>query len=141
MDQQRQRGLGFRPRNVRGYRLTQMRLDEEALRKVLADVERRINVVRRDEYEISIDKIGEVEFYHYDLLIEGGYIKAEDIGVNDTDAYVIKNLTMAGHDLLKKTRNDTVWQRAKSKLKELGGDVPLRIFEKLLDQGWDQLIP
>lgn len=115
-----------------------MKLEPEKLRDVLAEVETKIdkpmaqfNVDDGDDY---------ARFYHFDQLIRGGYIRALDASHMGGSAYIVLDLTLPGHELLKKMRSDTVWSRTKGRIAELGGEVPIRVLEKLLDSGWDTLI-
>lgn len=114
-----------------------MKLDMSRVRDALTEVEQGINSVT-DEVRVS-DKPDFVRFYHFRQLIEAGYIDAIDVGHMRGSAYIVEDLTWAGHDLLKKMRNEGVWNRVKAKVSDLGGEVPLRVLEKLLDAGWDAL--
>lgn len=116
-----------------------MKLDPEKIRLALAETEDKIS---GPASQFNIDD-GEdfSRFYHFDQLIRAGYIRAIDASSFSGGAYIVIDLTMAGHELLKKMRSDLVWARTKGKVLELGGEVPLRVLEKLLDAGWDALIP
>lgn len=114
-----------------------MRLDYDHIREILLRVEREIDKpraeVRFSENENFID------FYHADQLVRAGFMRAIDVSTLDGGGYIVLDLTFSGHQLLTKMRNDTIWQKTKSKITELGGAVPFRILEKLLDHGWDSL--
>lgn len=116
-----------------------MKLDEDEIRRTLIRVEDAIDGPEA-ELQIGIDD-GFAALYHFRQLIEAGYIKAIDISSADGEAYIVEDLTFAGHQLLKKMRNEKVWGRVKAKLAEMGGQAPLRIVERLLDEGWDRLLP
>lgn len=49
-------------------------------------------------------------------LIEEGFIK----GQTGIDSYVVVDLYLSGHQLLESMRNDTLWHKIKSELKETG---------------------
>lgn len=114
-----------------------MKLDPEKLRSVLAEVEEGI-VGPRSEVRVSDEDYA--RFYHFDQLVRAGYLRAIDASNLQGRHYIVLDLTMAGHDLLKKMRNDSVWAKTKSKIADLGGEVPIRILEKILDAGWDSII-
>lgn len=116
-----------------------MRLDPEKIRLALAETEE--NIAGPDSQFNIHDGEDFSRFYHFDQLIRSGYIRAIDASSFSGGSYIVIDLTMAGHELLKKMRSDTVWARTKGKILELGGEVPLRVLEKLLDAGWDTLIP
>lgn len=115
-----------------------MKLDPDKLRDVLSEVEAKIDrpMARFDVH----DSEDFARFYHFDQLVRGGYIRAIDASHLSGSAYIIQDLTLSGHELLKKMRSETVWTRTKGKIAELGGEVPIRVLEKLLDSGWDALV-
>jgi len=115
-----------------------MKLDPDKLRSALAEVEDGI-AGPRAEVRVS-DTTDYARFYHFDQLIRADYIRALDASNMQGHHYIVQDLTMSGHELLKKMRSDTVWARTKEKIADLGGEVPIRVLEKLLDSGWDALI-
>jgi hypothetical protein len=115
-----------------------MKLDPERLRTTLSEVEDAIDGPR-SEVRVS-EREDYPRFYHFDQLVRAGYIRALDSSTQSGHSYIVLDLTMNGHELLKKMRSDTVWSKAKEKISALGGEVPIRVLEKLLDAGWDALI-
>lgn len=115
-----------------------MKLDPDKLRAALAEVEEGI-VGPRSEVRVS-EADDYARFYHFDQLVRADYLRAIDAGNMQGHHYIVLDLTMTGHELLKKMRNDSVWAKAKSKIADLGGEVPIRILEKILDAGWDSII-
>ena len=115
-----------------------MKLDPDKLRAALDETERRIDKPQA-EFDVSDDD-DFARFYHFDQLIRAGYVRALDASTYDGGQYIVLDLTLSGHELLKKMRSDSVWSRTKGKIAELGGEVPIRVLEKLLDAGWDALI-
>lgn len=115
-----------------------MKLDPDKLRAALAEVEKGI-VGPRSEVRVS-ETDDYARFYHFDQLVRAGHLRAVYASHMQGHQYVVLDLTMAGHELLKKMRNDSVWAKAKSKIADLGGEVPIRILEKILDAGWDSIL-
>lgn len=115
-----------------------MKLDPDALRVALAEVEHAID---KPNATLNVnDESDFVRFYHFDQLIRAGYIRALDASSHGGGQYIVQDLTMPGHELLNKMRSDTVWDRTKGKVAELGGTVPIRVLEKLLDSSWDAVL-
>ncbi|MFC4625536.1 DUF2513 domain-containing protein [Daeguia caeni] len=114
-----------------------MRLDYDHIRELLLRVEEEIDKPRA---EVRFSETANFkDFYHADQLVRAGFLRAIDVTTMSGGGYIVLDLTFEGHQLLNKMRNDTIWQKTKSKIAEVGGAVPLRILEKLLDHGWDNL--
>ena len=70
---------------------------------------------------------------HLDLLIDVGYIDGEITILHDDDvAFYIEKLTWDGHDFLDAARNDAVWKKAMTKVKEAGGSITMDLMKALL---------
>ncbi|MCX7008420.1 MAG: DUF2513 domain-containing protein [Kiritimatiellaeota bacterium] len=73
--------------------------------------------------------------YHLALLIEAGLL---DGNVTETEyqqiPFVMMNrLTWEGHDFLDRAKNENIWNKAKTKIKEVGGSVSIELMKKVLD--------
>ena len=115
-----------------------MKLDLDVLRSCLIEVETVIQAPG-DQFTIGDDD-DFLRFYHFRQLFHAGRLEAKPSPRSNARMFTIFDLTPSGHELLKKMRNDTVWAKAKGKVSELGGQVPLRVMEKILDGAWDQLL-
>lgn len=114
-----------------------MHLDYDHIREILIRVEEAIDKPRA---QVKFDEHTNFkDFYHVNQLVNAGFLRAINASSMSGGAYIVLDLTFAGHQLLDKMRNDTIWQKTKAKVADLGGAVPLRILEKLLDRGWDSL--
>ena len=80
----------------------------------------------------------EVFQYHLLLLSEAGLIDVLDATSFDGPAFLPTRLTWNGHEFLDASRNDTLWEKAKSVvLKKAGGlsfDVLLFVLKELAKQ-------
>lgn len=60
--------------------------------------------------------------YHQERLLEVGYIKANVVRpLGGFPIYYAQSLTMAGHEFLNLSRNNTNWNRAKLLIEKAGG--------------------
>ena len=69
--------------------------------------------------------------YHVSLLQEAGLLKAMDFTTMNYpwDLYPM-HLTVAGHDFLEATRNDSTWNRTLELIKSKGGGMTLEILKE-----------
>ncbi len=73
-------------------------------------------------------------YHHLELMEEAGLIKAnfmksEQVGIA---AAVVERLTWQGQEFADAAQNQTVWQKAKDKIVEFGGSLPLIVLQSLL---------
>lgn len=72
--------------------------------------------------------------YHSALLIEAGFVDGDII--TNGDGYpantVTIRLTWHGHEFLDAARNDTVWNKAREKVKSSGIQISVAVLEELL---------
>jgi hypothetical protein len=96
-----------------------MKRDMDLMREILL-------VTESDGTYKSADHYTQREIaYHVKLLIEAGLIEGVVACENENGrqvpvAYAISRLTMAGHDFLDAARENKVWEKAKSTIKEKG---------------------
>jgi hypothetical protein len=82
--------------------------------------------------------IGEFDFgevcEHILLLGDAGLAEVRELGriSKGSAGVVIDRLTMAGHDFLEAAKNDTIWQKAMSTVKEKGNSVSLGVLIQIL---------
>ena len=114
-----------------------MRLDHDHIRDLLMRVEREIAKPRADVRFYEWDNFK--DFYHADQLVRAGFLRAIDITTMSGGGYIILDLTFEGHQLLSRMQNNTIWQKTTTKISELGGAVPLRVLEQMLDHDWNSL--
>ena len=100
-----------------------MQRDMELIRKILITIEDKYVDVALNSSEISIDgydmkTIG----YHCSILHDAGlldYFKGQ-YGGNELLFFFVGRLTWDGHEFLDKIKNDTVWNRTTTTIKEKG---------------------
>lgn len=70
---------------------------------------------------------------HLKMLLDAGYIEASKVSRigQPHDDYIVKSITMAGHDYLDTVRDDTVWDKTKKKVKETGLSVSLEMIKSV----------
>ena len=62
-------------------------------------------------------------------LIEAHFTRSDQRGIV---AAVVERLTWQGHEFLSAASNESVWQKAKAKMKDFGGSMPLTVLQSLL---------
>ena len=104
-----------------------MRRDMDLIRSLLLQI----------ESEEKADLAGytkEQTLYHKRLLIEAGlaYGKALEDGEGKQKAVVITRLSWEGHEFLDAARNQSVWNKAKEKIAQVGASLAFPILKDLL---------
>ncbi len=78
----------------------------------------------------------EQQVYHMTLCIEAGLV--DGVIVNNSDGYPAATsairLTWTGHEFLDAARNETVWNKAKERIKKSGVEVTVSILQDLLKE-------
>ena len=75
------------------------------------------------------------QLYHQAKLIEAKLLAGHVYHNPDTwqvEDVMVWDVTWAGHDFLAAARSDSVWSKARAKLKSLGGDASLSLMKELL---------
>ncbi len=72
--------------------------------------------------------------HHLELLSDAGLIEAHFMKTEQSGivAAVVERLTWQGHEFLSAASNESVWQKAKAKMTEFGGSMPLTVLQSLL---------
>jgi hypothetical protein len=83
-----------------------------------------------DELELDFGEVCE----HILLLGDAGLAEVRELGrtYKGSVGVAIDRLTMAGHDFLEAAKNDTIWQKAMSTVKEKGNSVSLGVLTQIL---------
>ncbi len=109
-----------------------MKRDLDLVRKILITIEGKPTL---DPVSVEIEghEFEEIAF-HLLLLKEAGFIDAI-ISQDETDEIInvfVSRLTWSGCEFLDLARNDTIWSKSKSTLKEKAVSVSVTIFTELL---------
>ncbi len=113
-----------------------MRFDPEMMRDILKPIE---DIPTGEVLNGSLafeDRPQAETNEHIQLLIIEGYLT----GVFDTDGqgfptrFLIRGLTMKGHQFIENARNDTVWKKVLKQAKEKGQSVALTVLNGLLEK-------
>lgn len=114
-----------------------MKRDLDLLRKILSAVENAnefyyYNGIPHLASDIDCPDLNLVSF-HVSLLVDNNYIEVLNISCCDIDYddYMIKRLTADGCDYLDNIRNDTIWNKTKEAISNVGGTCALDIVKSI----------
>jgi hypothetical protein len=113
--------------------MTGMKRDMELIREILLAIEAsettqgiaRIVIPSRTPAEVS---------YNVKLLAQAGLIDAIDMSSSAAFCWQPKSLTWSGHEFLDAARNDTIWNKAMTKLKDQAASVPFEVLKTVVLQ-------
>jgi hypothetical protein len=105
-----------------------MKRDIDLIRKIILTLEENMEYGKNlkseklfesmEDESLSIEKLS----YHIELLVEGGLIKANGLRTfSDGTSYIITTITSQGHDFIDTIRQDTIWNKIKEKVHDIGG--------------------
>lgn len=101
------------------------------------DLIRKLLFLEEGETDIDLGEYSEEQIaYHKSLLIESGLCKGSCVKDGQgivVDAHII-SLTWTGHDFIDSAKDDTIWNKVKSKVLTVGGVVALDVMLELLKQ-------
>ncbi|MDZ4196666.1 MAG: DUF2513 domain-containing protein [Candidatus Izemoplasmatales bacterium] len=84
-------------------------------------------------HEIVIEGFSNDEInYHIMLLNEAGLVEALDLSSHGGLEWKSKRLTWKGHEFLDASRNETIWNKAKSSIREKGLSLSFDLVYKVL---------
>jgi len=112
-----------------------MKRDMELIRKILLTIEEQY--IDTALYNIKIEGYDlKTIAYHCDIMHEAGIISDYGASYAEDELYSfgVGHLTWQGHEFLDAAKNDTVWNKAMTVVKEKGGSVTLDIMKELLGQ-------
>ncbi len=110
-----------------------MKRDFELVREVLLAVEASDNTQGLIDLTLPGHDDKAVS-YHVKLLAEAGLIEANDLSTMHGFEWKPRSLTWAGHEFLDAARNDTVWNKAMTKLKGQAATVPFEVLKAVVLQ-------
>ena len=108
-----------------------MRRDFELVREILLAIEASDKAQGAIQLEIP-DHDSEVVAYHVKLLHEAGLITAINASTRAGLDWIPKSLTWEGHEFLDAAKNDTVWNKAMTTLKDKAVSVPFEIVKAVV---------
>jgi len=106
-----------------------MRFDPEMMRDILQTVE---NIPTGEVFNGSIafeDRPQAEANEHLQLLLDDEYLKGRTIldHRGSPHSFLIRGLTMKGHQFLANARNDTIWKKVLAQAKEKGQSVGITV--------------
>ena len=113
-----------------------MRFDPELMRDILNAIEAiPAGEVLNGSYAFEGRPQPEVN-EHIQLLIDDGYLNgvSQRNGQGFPSAFLIRGLTMKGHQFVENARNDTVWKKVLKQAKEKGQSVALTVLNGMLEK-------
>ena len=109
-----------------------MKRDLELVREILLEVEK-ANADPDEWINLRIpDRAPALVSYHVKLLHDAGLLEATDLSDLSGSCWAPRSLTWAGHEFLDAARNDTVWNKALSTLKDKAPSVPFEIVKAVV---------
>lgn len=111
-----------------------MKLDLDLMRNILLLVEDKASFSKRlnleDFLQICPNKDKVVE--HLYLLEKEGFIEGDSFYAdNECYEFIVIRISMKAHEYLSTIRNETIWNKTKEKLADIGGNAPLAIIQEL----------
>lgn len=111
-----------------------VRLDPDLFRRILIQlVDAPPNTLPDTQTPEGVDRDAYLE--HLQLLADGGYIEAHfmrgGIGNKRLVGVEISRVTLEGHKFLDNARNETVWRRTLTFVREKGGSVSFDIVKEI----------
>lgn len=105
-----------------------MKRNYDLLRDILIKIEEQESRYTSTKLEDTDEYSKEEIFHHYVLLKQAGFID----GKLYQDIPFIANLTWEGHNFLEDAKNQTVWEKTKTYVKEKGGSASFQVFAEVL---------
>lgn len=112
-----------------------MKRDIDLIREILLKVEEEPYRYWDLGIELEINGYSEEGLsYHVLLLKEAGLVEARTLATPGSRflTYLPQRLTWAGHEFLDASRDDTIWEKAKSRLLEKSGGLAFDVLKALL---------
>ena len=100
--------------------------DLELVREILIEVE---NVAGGGPKSFDASKVDIIKFRHVELLKMAGLLDSNKF--NETASKLKVQLTWDGHDFLDAIKDQSIWNKTKAKLKEVGGTAPFDIVKSV----------
>ncbi|WP_406696502.1 DUF2513 domain-containing protein [Singulisphaera sp. Ch08] len=112
-----------------------MKRDMDLARRILLELEECADADGHGWIDIELEgESRESIVYHIRLLYEAGIIEASDCSDMDGADWRAKRLTWEGHEFLDEARNQFVWDKVLSDVKEKGlANVSLDIMKRMLN--------
>lgn len=110
-----------------------MKRDMDLVRKILLALEEHEHGFAPREFDIE-GYAGEQIAYHAYLMDQAGLIEAANtthMGSSSPEA-MPRKMTWEGHEFLDAARSETIWNKARQKIKEAGGSVTISTLTALL---------
>jgi len=104
-----------------------MQRDLDLIKKILLKIELTTSLNKAIHIEIDGYSKNEID-YHVVLLSDSRYVEAQ----KTVYGVLPYRITSSGHDFLESSKNDTIWNKAKSVAKEKGVGLTLDLFKELL---------
>jgi hypothetical protein len=114
-------------------------------------MERNFNLVRQILLEIEAAPTGIKKvtcegfdeatiFEHIDIMIEAKLLDGDITRMLSSNSYSVRKITWQGHDFLANARNDTIWKKVMTEVKEKGIPVSLAVLNELLTKAAQEYV-
>ncbi len=109
-----------------------MKRDMDLVRKILFALEDR-PANFEGEHNFTVDGFDQTTVArHVQLMAEAGLIDAINLSTHAGVDWMPQRLKWEGHDFLDEARNDTLWNKAKSKISEAGVGATVEVMKQTL---------
>ena len=108
-----------------------MRRDMDLVREILQQIEAWPDAYGWIEFDLPDCSPEEVS-HHVEIMAKFGLIEALDVSTKSGPNWKATKLTWNGHEFLEAARDDTIWQKAKSRMIERVGGMPFDLMLALL---------
>ena len=111
-----------------------MRRDMNLVRGIMLRIEAAPGHVNTDEMVTANHPAGVIA-YHVKLLVDGGYLEAQDVSGFGKPEWIITGLKWNGHQFLDAARDDTIWRKVTRRIGDALGSASLdMVMEMLKDE-------
>jgi hypothetical protein len=108
-----------------------MKRDFDLIRKILIEVQNLAPNQRLESIEVE-GYDDEIVNAHASLLIDAGLMEGSKIAFSGQYIVSARALTWAGHDFIEAAMKDTLWEKAKTKIKESGSAMTIDVLKEVL---------
>lgn len=106
--------------------------DIDLVRKILLEVEKSGSLSR--SFSLEIESYTKTEIaYHVKLLNQAGYLEAQHTSTRESEDWDPISLTWLGHEFLDAARDNTIWNKTKSKIGEKLPSVTFDVLKRMLN--------
>lgn len=105
-----------------------LKRDMDLIRSILLEIEGKESTT--SWVTLSLEGYSDEQInYHLDLLDQVGFLEVKKFSL---ERHMVRNITMRGHDFLDNAKNESVWEKTKTVIKDHGGSASMQVIVELL---------